>query len=108
MKKIFFITALAIGMRAFAQTVPNYVPTNGLVSYYGFNGNANDCSGNSNNGTVNGATLTTDRFGNTNSAYSFNGTSDYISIHDTTSLVIRFLKRQMFRLVGMGLIKANQ
>ena len=37
---------------------------NGLVAYYPFNGNANDASGNGNNGTVNGATLTTDRFGN--------------------------------------------
>ena len=45
----------------------------GLVAYYPFNGNANDESGNGNNGTVNGATLTTDRFGNTNKAYSFNG-----------------------------------
>ena len=45
--------------------------TTGLVAYYPFNGNANDESGNGNNGTVNGATLTTDRFGNANSAYSF-------------------------------------
>lgn len=37
-----------------------------------FNGNANDISGSANNGTVNGATLTSDRFGNPNSAYSFN------------------------------------
>ena len=36
----------------------------GLVAYYPFNGNANDESGNGNNGTVNGATLTADRFGN--------------------------------------------
>jgi hypothetical protein len=53
-----------------------------LVAYYPFNGNANDESGNGNNGTVNGATLTTDRFGNANSAYSFDG-SDVITIdHD--------------------------
>jgi len=45
----------------------------GLVAYYPFNGNANDESGNGNNGTVNGATLTSDRFGNANSAYSFDG-----------------------------------
>ena len=57
------------------------VPTNGLVAYYSFSGNANDLSGNSYNGTVNGATLTADRFGNANSAYSFNGTSDYISVN---------------------------
>ena len=49
--------------------------TSGLVGYWPFCGNANDASGNGNNGTVNGATLTTDRFGNTNSAYSFNGSN---------------------------------
>lgn len=52
---------------------------NGLVGYWPFCGNANDDSGNGNSGTVNGATLTTDRFGNTNSAYSFDGVNDYIS-----------------------------
>jgi hypothetical protein len=51
----------------------------GLMACYPFTGNANDVSGNGLNGTVHGATLTTDRFGNPNSAYSFNGTSNYIS-----------------------------
>jgi hypothetical protein len=50
---------------------------NGLVGYWPFNGNANDASGNNNDGTVNGATLTTDRFGNSNGAYSFDG-NDFI------------------------------
>jgi hypothetical protein len=66
--------------------VPNYVPTNGLVAWYPFTGNANDESGNGNNGTVNGATLTTDRFGNANKAYSFNGTSNFISVSNNNSL----------------------
>lgn len=48
------------------------------VAYYPFNGNANDESGNENHSTVHGATLTTDRFGNPNSAYSFDGVDDYI------------------------------
>src|ERR1035438_7724046 len=52
--------------------------TNGLVAYYPLNGNANDASGHGNNGTVNGATLTQDRFGITNAAYSFNGINNYI------------------------------
>lgn len=52
--------------------------TTGLVGYWPFNGNANDESGNGNNGTVNGASLTTDRFGNVNKAYSFDGVNDYI------------------------------
>lgn len=54
--------------------------TTGLVGNYLFSGNANDVSGNNNNGTVVGASMSTDRFGNLNSAYSFNGTSDYISL----------------------------
>ncbi|MGK5093653.1 hypothetical protein WDW89_16785 [Deltaproteobacteria bacterium TL4] len=61
------------------------IPTNGLVAYYPFNGNANDESGNGNNGTVNGATLTTDRDGQTGKAYSFDGTDDYITITDNNS-----------------------
>jgi Concanavalin A-like lectin/glucanases superfamily len=46
---------------------------NGLQVFYPFNGNANDESGNQKNGVVYGATLTKDRFGASNSAYSFNG-----------------------------------
>ncbi len=52
--------------------------SDGLVAYYPFNGNANDESGNGNNGTVHGATLTTDRSGHVNSAYSFYGSYIYI------------------------------
>jgi hypothetical protein len=82
MKKIMF-TAFAVGLCLTAKVmaqVPSYVPTNGLVGYWPFNGNANDESGNGNNGTVNGATLTTDRFGNVNTSYSFNGSSNWIEI----------------------------
>ncbi len=79
------MVAIVISISAMAQ-VPSYVPTNGLVGWWGFNGNANDESGNSNNGTVTGATLSTDRFGNTNTAYSFNGTSNYIDAPLTTPL----------------------
>jgi hypothetical protein len=68
---LFFISAYSILLSA--QTVPSYVPTNGLVGWWPFNGNANDESGNGNNGTVNGATLTNDRNGVANSAYSFDG-----------------------------------
>jgi gliding motility-associated-like protein len=51
---------------------------NGLVACYPFNANAKDETGNGNNGTVNGATLTADRFGKANSAYNFNGSSTII------------------------------
>ena len=74
-------TAFAVGLCMTANVmaqVPSYVPTNGLVGYWPFNGNANDESGNGNNGTVNGATLTTDRFGVANKAYNFDGIDDFI------------------------------
>lgn len=60
--------------------------TNGLVAYYPFSGSANDLSGNGNNGTVYGATLAPDRFGNPNSAYSFDGVNDYIRVNYSNSL----------------------
>lgn len=46
-----------------------------IRAWYKFDGNANDSSGNAYNGTVTGATLTTDKWGNTNSAYQFTGAS---------------------------------
>ncbi len=57
------------------------IPTNGLIAYYPFSGNANDVSGNGHNGTVIGATLAPDRFGNANSAYFFDGNGDTIILN---------------------------
>ena len=79
------VAVFGIATAASAQ-VPNYVPTNGLVGWWPFNGNANDESGNGNNGTVYGATLATDRFGLSNKAYNFDGVDDFIQILDTSSL----------------------
>jgi len=56
----------------------------GLVVYYPFNGNTNDESGNENHGYISGATLTQDRFGNVNSAYSFDGIDDFFEIKPNT------------------------
>jgi hypothetical protein len=78
-KRILLLSFIALSsIPAFAQNVPSYVPSNGLVGWWPFNGNASDESGNGNNGTVNGATLTNDRFGNANMAYSFDGVDDFI------------------------------
>ena len=62
------------------------IPENGLVAWYPFNGNANDESGNGINGTVNGAVLTTDRFGNANRAYSFDGINNYVDLGNEEAL----------------------
>jgi len=50
----------------------------GLVAHYPFSGNAYDGSGNGNHGSVNGAAPASDRFGNNNSAYQFDGVDDYL------------------------------
>jgi len=72
MKNVFSLFWFALALFA-ANPVAAQIPSDGLVGYWPFTGNANDASGNGNHGTVNGATLTTDRFGNVNSAYSFDG-----------------------------------
>jgi uncharacterized protein (TIGR02145 family) len=78
MKHLLTLTLLCLGLLAQAQ-IPSYVPTNGLVGWWPFNGNANDESGNGNHGTVNGATLAADRFGNVGKAYSFDGSGRNIA-----------------------------
>jgi hypothetical protein len=74
--------ALALGFSVASGASATPVITNGLVAGYEFNGNADDVSGNGNHGVVNGATLTADRFGNADSAYSFDGVDDYIGLGD--------------------------
>jgi hypothetical protein len=79
------VASLGIVLTSIGQ-VPNYIPTNGLVGWWPFNGNANDESGNGNNGIVNGATLSNDRTGNAISAYSFDGTNDRIEVAHNSNL----------------------
>ena len=72
------IVALVFASNVMAQNVPSYVPTNGLVGYWPFNGNANDESGNGNNLIISGPKLSFDRKGNSNSSYYFNGIDNYL------------------------------
>lgn len=58
-----------------------------LVAYYNFvGGNLKDSSGLNNHIVFNNATPTTDRFGNANGAYLFNGTSSYMRVTNHASL----------------------
>lgn len=71
MKKLLYISLIGIStISVFSQD---------LISSYSFTGNANDDNG-SHDGTVHGAVLTQDRFGNPNNAYSFDGVDDYIAL----------------------------
>ena len=80
------------------QSLPNYLPTSGLVAWWPFDGNANDASGNGNDGTVSGATLTTDRNGNANSAYYFSSAScaTRIDVNVNTSSITSGLTIQLW------------
>ena len=75
-----------------------HIPTEGLIAYYPFNGNANDESGNENDGTENGATLTADRFGYAEKAYSFDGSNDYIIVDGLGVSVLDFTVSAWIRL----------
>lgn len=58
-----------------SQDLASYVPTDGLIAYYPFNGNADDESGNGNDGVNTGAVLASDRHENQDSAYYFSGSN---------------------------------
>ncbi len=85
---IFFLVCFT--SKLYSQSVPSYVPTNGLVGWWGFNGNAQDGSGNGNHGTIVGSiTNTTDRFGIANSALFFNGNDCHIPLPTLNTLPYR-------------------
>lgn len=69
---IFSIFNLCIS-KIYAQSL-----SDSLLAHYPFDGNALDISGNNNHGSIFGPQPVNDRFGNSNSAYLFNGSSDYI------------------------------
>jgi len=89
MKQIYLLltTLLLVHVQVFGQSVPSYVPTSGLVGWWPFNGNAQDGSGNGNNGSLqNGVSITSDRLSNSNSAYDFDGINDQIEVSNSSSI----------------------
>jgi len=67
----------------------NAIPTtisDSLVAFWTLANTTYDLSGNKHNATVHSLSLTTDRFGHTSAAYSFNGTSSYLSVVDSLPL----------------------
>jgi hypothetical protein len=83
--KTTLVTLLIVTMACFVAggtLQASFDPNNGLVAHYPFDGNASDMSGNGNHGTVNGASLGTDRHGISGKAYSFDGVDDLIDTGD--------------------------
>jgi hypothetical protein len=67
------------------KSLSKCIPNDGLVGWWPFNGNANDESGNGNHGTSLNSMLSSDRFGQPNSAYYFNGNDSRIDVPASTS-----------------------
>jgi hypothetical protein len=83
----YFVTQTVAGCTSAPATItvnvtsPNIsqVPASGRIGYYRFEGNAND-EGLTNNGTLqNAPTAVADRFGIAGKAYSFNGSTQYVT-----------------------------
>lgn len=83
MKNIFTL-ALLLGLVTIGKSqVPSSYPSTNLLAFYPFSGNANDVTSNGANAVVVGSQLTTDRFGNFNEAYAFNGIDQYMACYST-------------------------
>ena len=78
---LLFATLLAT-LTASAQ-LPSYVPTDGLVAWYPFNGNANDASVNGQNGSMSNVTFTNGASGAANEAAHFNGDAQILIPHNS-------------------------
>jgi outer membrane protein assembly factor BamB len=84
-------TALAAGTTTITASngsvngTATVIVTSDLVGEWRFDGNANDSSGNGNNGTINGATFV---HGISGQALSFDGVDDYVNISNSATLMI--------------------
>ena len=86
MEKLFLnISFLFISIFGFTQ-----IPLDSLQLNYSFNNNANDLSDNQLHGSLNGPLVTADRFGNPNSAYSFDGDISFISVPNDDAIKPNF------------------
>lgn len=81
MKLLLNLIVLSTSLNVMSQ-----ISTDSLKVHYMFDGNAYDSSGYNYHGSVNGATLTTDRYGNNNKAYLFDGINDYINVSSPAEL----------------------
>ena len=80
--KIKMCIVVLIGMivttKSLSQNLPNYVPKNGLVGYWPFNGNINDESGNGNNGILTSGSYDDNRDKINNSAVKLFSNNDFV------------------------------
>lgn len=83
MRFLFFFSIILYSFGVWGQSI-----NDSLRGYWLFDGNADDASGYGNHGVVSGATLTSDRFGNPDCAYLFDGNLDVITVPHSNSVNI--------------------
>ena len=93
MRNLKYVLILASGLlltvfscKKSKHEVPVTPPPANLMAYWPLDGNGLDKSRYGNNGIVQGATPTTNRFGKANAAYHFDGGSSYIFVPDSARL----------------------
>ena len=99
------IVAVVFATNVMAQNIPTNVPTNGLVGWWPFNGNANDESGNGNNGMSFECLDTTDRFGNKKSALYFDGKNELNPLDATLNGQSQFNDQLQFEMTDSFRLK---
>lgn len=115
MKKTLFALSLIINSSIILAQVPSIVPSQGLEAWWSFSGNTNDLSGNGNNFTNTGAAaLTTDRDGNANSAYNFNGVDQYLIVNspsfsfaESDSFTVSFWTQKASNQYGIAVMQSS-
>lgn len=86
-QKSFSATELKLYLQTpLVVTLLNEIVSEGLIAHYPFSGDALDSTSNHFDGIVHGAVLTTDRHGNANASYYFDGENDYINVPHTNAL----------------------
>ena len=82
MRHLKFFIILFFSCVPFALSQSDAQLTKGLIAYLPLKGNANDKSGNGNNGFAQSVILSKNRFGDVDSAFKFNGNSsiDFLNL----------------------------
>lgn len=92
-------------LNAFSQNVPPYVPTSGLLSYWGFENATNDYTANNNDGNVTGTTtFVNDRFGIANSAFGFVANTDIVCTTNSFNNIQVFTISVWFKTSSSGFV----